>query len=79
MQEVIKIILGLLSLVLAVFIGNILAKHTKEELKDGKKWFKAILWISFVLALIGIFFMVWSVVFTFLFIFIITMRSIRKH
>jgi len=41
MIEAIKWVICLVLIVLAWPIGIFLASKTKEELKDGKKWFKA--------------------------------------
>ena len=49
MQELIRIIIGVVVLGLGIPIGNYLARLTKEELKPGKKWFSLII----LLALIG--------------------------
>ena len=54
MQEILKIIIGIAVLVLGIPIGNILAKNTKEELKDGRKWFLLLILISFMGAVISL-------------------------
>jgi hypothetical protein len=78
MQQITQFLIGILVLILGFPIGNFLAKQTKEELKSGQKWFKIILSISLVGAIISLF-VKDILLFSFLFIFIITSRSlIRK-
>ena len=77
MQEVIKLLLGIAVLLLGVFIGEILAKNTPEELKDGKKWFYLILLVCFIGAVLSLIFYNDVLLFTFLFIAIVTSRSIK--
>ena len=48
MQEIFGLIIGISILLLGIPIGNILAKSTKEELVEGKKWFKLIIGICFI-------------------------------
>ena len=78
MQELIKILLGIVFLALGIPIGNFLAKITKEELKSGQKWFKLIV----LLALIGaIIFLVLGndiILFSLLFIAIVTSRCLKR-
>ncbi len=76
MQEVLKIIIGICVLFLGFPIGNILAKNTKEELADGRKWFLLLIALSFIGAILGLIFENDWLMFTFLFIAMITSRSI---
>jgi uncharacterized membrane protein YfcA len=78
MQEILKIIAGIAFLALGIPIGNILAKNTKEELKDGKKWFLLLILISFIGAVISLAYREDALLFTFLFIAIVTSRSLGK-
>ncbi|GEM_PF-539446 len=78
MQEVIKLLLGIVVLLLGIPIGNILAKNTPEELKDGKKWFYLILLVCFMGSIVGLVFGNDVLLFTFLFIAIVTSRSIKR-
>ena len=48
MQEFIKLIIGVMVLILGIPIGNFLARQTKEELKDGQKWFRLIITLSLI-------------------------------
>ena len=79
MQEVLKIIIGIIVLTLGIPIGNILAKNTKEELKDGRKWFFLLILISFIGAVLSLAFREDALLFTFLFIAIVTSRSLGKE
>ena len=47
MQETLKIAIGIAFLLLGIPIGSYLAEKTKEELKQGKKWFKLIIFVNF--------------------------------
>lgn len=77
MLEIINIIIGLIVLVLGVFIGDFLAKTTKEELRYGQLWFKLIIIISVICAVISLFLGNDTLLFSFLFIAIVTSRSLR--
>ncbi len=77
MQEVFKILIGIAILILGIPIGNILAKNTKEELKDGKKWFLLIIGICLIGSILNLIFLNDVLLFTFLFIAIVTSRSLR--
>jgi len=78
MQEVIKILLGALVLVLGWPIGNSLAKLTKEELKSSQKWFKRIIFVSLVGGVVSLFLRNDILLFSFFFIAIVTSRSLRN-
>lgn len=78
MLEILKIIIGAIVLALGIPIGNFLAKYTKEELKDGKHWFKLLVVIGLIGGLIGLIIGNDAIMFSFLFIAIITSRSLRK-
>ena len=76
MQEIIKILVGIVVLFFSVFIGNLLAKLTKEELKTGQGWFRRIIILSLTGAVISLIIKNDILLFTFLFITIITSKSI---
>lgn len=78
MQEILKVIIGIAVLILGFPIGNILAKNTSEELKQGRKWFFLLILISFIGAIISLIFGQDALLFVFLFIAIVTSRSIVK-
>ena len=73
-----KILIGIFVLFLGIPIGNFLAKITKEELTIGQKWFKIIIFVSLAAALVSLFFTNDAFLFAFLFIAIVTSRSLRK-
>lgn len=78
MQQIIKLAIGIFVLLLGFPIGFYLSKSTKEELKSGQKWFKLIIILSLIGAIIGLAF--WSdvLLFSFLFIAIVVSRSLKK-
>jgi len=78
MQEIIKIIIGVLFLIIGIPLGSYLAKMTNEELKSGKKWFKLILIICFIGALISLIIKNDVLLFSFLFIAIVTNQSLKR-
>ena len=78
MQEIIKILIGVAILLLGFPIGTFLARLTKEELKRGQKWFKIIILVSCVGALAGLFLRIDYLLFAFLFMAIVTSRSLLK-
>lgn len=77
MNEVFELILGICVLFLGIPIGNLLAKSTPEELKDGKKWFYLILFVCFIGSIFSLIFSNDALLFTFLFIAVVTSRSIK--
>lgn len=78
MQEVIRLIIGILVLLLGFPLGNYLAKKTKEELKKGKKWFGIIIILSLIGGFIGLILGNDILMFSFFFIAIVTSRSLKK-
>ena len=79
MQEILKIVIGIAVLFLGIPVGNILAKNTKEELKEGRKWFLLLILTCFIGAVLSLVFGKDSLLFTFLFIAIVTSRSLGKR
>lgn len=78
MQETIKLLVGVL-LVLAGFpIGNFLAKLTNEELKEGQKYFKILILLGGIGAIASLILKNDYLMFTFLFVAIVTSRSLKK-
>lgn len=78
MQEIYNLLIGIGILILGFFIGNLLAKKTKEELKAGQKWFKIIIILGLIGAVAGLILGNDFLLFSFSFIAIVTSRSIRK-
>lgn len=78
MQEIFNLLIGVVVLVLGWPIGNYLASKTPEELKDGQKWFKLIIFISSIGAIVSLFIRNDYLLFAFLFMIMITSRSIKK-
>ncbi len=79
MTETFNLITGMLALILGIPIGDFLAKHTKEELKAGKKWFKLIIVFSFAGSIISLIFRNDALLFSFLFMAIVTSRSLKEN
>lgn len=78
MLEIYKFIIGIAVLALGIPIGNFLAKITKEELRQGKKYFKILVILSLVGAVIFLILKNDALLFTLLFIAIVTSRSLKK-
>ena len=78
MQEIIKILIGILFLALGIPIGNFLAKITKEELKSGRRWFKLIVIISLIFGVVGLIFGNDILLFSLFFIAIVASRSLKS-
>ncbi|VVB83048.1 Uncharacterised protein [uncultured archaeon] len=78
MQQIYQMILGLALLALGIPIGNLLAKATKEELKSGKKYFKILIILSLIGALAFLILGNDILLFSLLFITIVTSRSLKK-
>ncbi len=77
MKEMFQFIIAIVILILGVPIGNILAKNTKEELKDGKIWFLILIFICLIGVILGLIFKNDILLFTFLFIAVVTSRSLK--
>jgi formate hydrogenlyase subunit 3/multisubunit Na+/H+ antiporter MnhD subunit len=75
MEEVLKIIFGILFLFLGIPIGNFLAKMTKEELKSGRKWFRLVVIFSLIGGMTGLILRNDVLMFSLFFIAIVTSRS----
>lgn len=78
MQEAVNVLIGFLVLILGIPIGNLLARHTREELKSGQKWFKRIVLLSLAGVLIGLMAGNDVLLFGFSFMAIVTSRSLKK-
>ncbi|MCH8945421.1 MAG: hypothetical protein IIA85_00665 [Nanoarchaeota archaeon] len=78
MQDIFRIFIGIAVLLFGVPIGSYLAKLTKEELKQGQKWFKLIIIFSFLGSIVSLILKNDILFFSFLFIIIVTSRSLRK-
>ncbi|MDO8467340.1 MAG: hypothetical protein Q7S56_00105 [Nanoarchaeota archaeon] len=77
MQEIVKILIGLVILGLGIPIGDFLRKQTKEELNAGRKWFGIIILICLVGAVITLIWKDDALLFGLLFIAIVTSRSLK--
>jgi len=78
MQQIYTLIMGIALLILGIPIGNLLAKVTKEELKQGKKYFKSLIILSLVGAVIFLILGNDALLFGLLFIAVVTSRSLKK-
>ena len=78
MQEIFKLLVGIIILILAFPLGSLLAKATKEELSSGRMWFKLIMIISFISSGVSLIIRNDVLFFSFLFIAIVTSRSLVK-
>jgi len=78
MTEILNILIGTFILILGIPIGNLLAKYTKEELKDGRKWFNLLIFIGLIGGVIGLIIGNDVLMFSFLFIAVVTSRSLRR-
>ena len=78
MTEILNILIGTFILILGIPIGNLLAKYTKEELKDGRRWFNLLIFIGAIGGIIGLIIGNDALMFSFLFIAVVTSRSLKK-
>ena len=74
----VNFIIGLVVLVLCFPLGIYLARITKEELDFGQRWFRLIVALSFIVAILGLILGNDVLLFTFLSIAIITSGSLRR-
>jgi len=77
MEEVYKVLLGILILILGFVIGEIMKRQTMDEQKIGKKWFFLIIIISLIASFIGLILGYDWMLFTFAFFAIVTSRSLK--
>lgn len=77
MNSIVQLTLGVVALFLAVPIGLFLAHFTKEELKQGKKYFFILCCASAVGAIVSLVLGKDIFLFTFLFMGIVTSISLR--
>ena len=77
MQEMIKLVLGIMLIILGFPIGYFLARITKEELKSGQKWFKLIILFAAIGAIISLIVRNDVLMFSFLFIVVVTSGSLK--
>ena len=78
MQEYIKLIVGIVALILAIPIGNLLAHYTKEELKSRQLWFKIIITLSLISVVTALIIKNDILLFTFAFIALVISRSLKN-
>lgn len=78
MNEIFRILIGILVLFLGIPIGNFLATLTKEELKSGRLWFKLIILLSLIIGVIGLIIGNDIILFSFFFIAIVTSQSLKR-
>lgn len=79
MPEIFRIFIGIAVLLFGFFSGGWLAKSTKEELNQGQKWFKLIIIFSLLGSIVSLILKNDILFFSFLFIAIVTGRSLRKN
>ena len=78
MTGILSLFIGILVLILGIPIGLYLSKITKEELKEGQKWFKLIIPVSFIGAITSLILKNDVLFFSFLFITIVTSMSLKR-
>ena len=76
MQEILKLIIGTFVLVLGFPVGNYLKKLTKDEKKDGQKWFRILTLVSLVIGFFGLITLNDWLMFSFFFVAVVTSRSL---
>ncbi len=74
-----KLIISLVFLCLGFPIGFYLKKITRDEIKQGQKWFKLIISVGFIGSLISLILRNDVLLFSFLFIVIVTSMSLKKN
>lgn len=78
MQQIYVLLMGVALLILGIPIGNLLAKITKEELHSGKKYFRLLITLSLIGAVVFLILGNDALLFGLLFIAIVTSRSLRR-
>ena len=78
MAEFISLIIGIAALLLGIPIGNWLARATRDESRQGQKWFRRIIILSIIGAVVSLIVRNDSLLFAFAFMAILTSRSLRR-
>ncbi len=78
MQEFVELLIGVGVLLLGFPIGDYLAKITKDELKQGQKWFRIVVAVGLAGGLAGLIIGNDFLMFGFFFIAIVTSRSLKR-
>ena len=78
MQQIIKFLIGILVLALGFPLGLFLSSRTKDEMKQGQKWFKLLIVLSLCGGVISLILGNDILMFTVFFIAIVTSGSLRK-
>jgi len=76
MQEIFKLLIGVVFLALGIPIGYFLRRMTLDEQRAGQKWFRILVAISLLMGFYGLIIQVDWILFTFFFIAIVTSRSL---
>ncbi|NCN51927.1 hypothetical protein GW931_02855 [archaeon] len=76
MQEISRLLIGIVFLILGIPIGNYLKSITLDEQKDGQKWFRILIAISIAIGFYGLIIGNDWLLFTMFFIAIVTSRSL---
>lgn len=79
MEDIYKILIGILIIILGFPLGIFLARITKDELKEGQIWFKLIILASSIGAIITLIFRDDVLFFSFLFFIAVTSMSLKKR
>lgn len=78
MLELYKLLISILFLLLGFPLGNYLAKLTKDEKKQGQKWFKIIIFASLISGIASLILKNDALFFSFFFIALVTSRSLKR-
>ncbi len=78
MTEIINLLIGVVVLALGFPLGMYLAKVTRDESKEGQKWFKLITILSLIGVVVSLVLGKDILLFSFSFIAIVTSRSLKK-
>lgn len=76
MEKLMTILIGIAILALGYPLGKFLAHVTKEELVAGQRWFKLIILLSIIGAIVGLILNIDALFFSFLFFAIVTSASL---
>jgi hypothetical protein len=70
---------GIVFLILAWPVGNFLARVTKDEMKQGRKWFKLLVLVGLIGGFVGLILGNDVLLFTMFFIVIVSSRSLSSN
>ncbi|MCA9487463.1 MAG: hypothetical protein KC516_00715 [Nanoarchaeota archaeon] len=78
MEQIFKLLIGVAVLLLGIPIGSLLARWTKEELKEIQKWIKLLVILGVMGGIVALIFGNDAIMFSCFFVAVVSSRSLIK-